>query len=64
MAGFAHDLLLHLLFAEPLSRPVREEGDGNGIATVFIWTSELDIGPLLVAVVLNPLHNEVHLTPQ
>ena len=35
-----------------------------GIATVVISTPELHIGPLLVAIILHPLHNKVHLTPR
>ena len=62
MTGLSYNLLMNLLLGQPVSRPVREEGNGNGLATVVIWTSELYIGSLLVAIILHLLHNEVHLT--
>jgi hypothetical protein len=54
MTGLPHNLLMHLFLGQLIAGTVREDGDGNCIASIPIRLSELHVCTFFASVILSP----------
>jgi hypothetical protein len=63
MAGLTHNFLLNPLLRQPLLRAEREDSHDELFAPVSVASSELDVSPLSLVVVLCLVKSKGHSSP-